>query len=105
MRWLVLFLVVLALGAGVWLTRAALQPIDYGVEGSVFLDPDKAAIAYVKAVPAHKGKEKLMAAILRNFTERTYKGQKVLGMMETTKLIAYTVPNNVSVGAISIRYP
>ena len=42
LRWLVLFLVVIALGAGTWVMRAALQPIDYGIDESVFLDPGKA---------------------------------------------------------------
>ena len=43
MRWLAFFLLVVVLGAGAWLVRAALQPIDYGIDASVFLDPDKAA--------------------------------------------------------------
>ena len=49
-------------------------------------DPAKAAAEYVKAVPAHAGKEKLMAAILRNFVERTYKGQEKLGMIDAKRL-------------------
>ena len=34
-------------------------------------EPEKAAAAYVKAVPLHKGKEKLMAAIFRNSRQRS----------------------------------
>ena len=49
-------------------------------------DPEKAAAEYVKAVPPHKGKEKLMAAIFRNFTQRTYAGQKKLGVMDPARL-------------------
>ncbi len=49
-------------------------------------DPAKAAAEYVKAVPQHKGKEGLMTAIFKNFTDRTYAGQKVLGMNDPAKL-------------------
>ena len=42
MRWLVLLLLVVILGAGAWLVSAALHPIDYGIDASVFLDPGKA---------------------------------------------------------------
>ena len=49
-------------------------------------DPAKAAAEYVKAVPQHKGKEKLMTAIFKNFTDRTYAGQKVLGMNDPATL-------------------
>ncbi len=48
--------------------------------------PAKAAAEYVKAVPMHKGKEKLMTAIFKNFTKRTYAGQKVLGMNDPARL-------------------
>ncbi len=43
MRWLVLFLLIVVLAAGAWLVRAALQPIDQGIDRSVFLDPEKGA--------------------------------------------------------------
>jgi len=63
------------------IVRATLKGVKFIMD-----DPEKAAAVYVKAVPAHKGKGKLMAAILRNFTERTYKGQKVLGMTDPRRL-------------------
>lgn len=49
-------------------------------------DPAKAAVEYVKAVPQHKGKEKLMEMIFKNFTDRTYAGQSVLGMNDPARL-------------------
>jgi NitT/TauT family transport system substrate-binding protein len=48
--------------------------------------PAQAAAAYVKAVPLHKGKEKLMTAIFRNFTRRAYAGQTTLGAMDPIQL-------------------
>jgi NitT/TauT family transport system substrate-binding protein len=48
--------------------------------------PAKAAAAYVKAMPVHKGKEKLMTLIFRNFTRRTYAGQTTLGEMDPIQL-------------------
>ena len=49
-------------------------------------DPSKAALAYVEASPAFKGKEELMKRILANYTERTYRGQSVLGAMDPQRL-------------------
>jgi NitT/TauT family transport system substrate-binding protein len=49
-------------------------------------DPQKAAIAYVESSPSFKGKEELMKKILTNYTERTYKGQSVLGAMDPQRL-------------------
>lgn len=63
------------------IVRATLKGVKFIMD-----NPDKAAAEYVKAVPLHKGKEKLMAAIFRNFTERTYKGQEKLGMMDPARL-------------------
>lgn len=63
------------------IVRATLKGVKFIMD-----DPDKAAAEYVKAVPAHAGKEKLMAAILRNFVERTYKGQEKLGMVDAKRL-------------------
>jgi NitT/TauT family transport system substrate-binding protein len=63
------------------MVRATLKGMKFIMD-----DPDKAAVEYVKAVPAHAGKEKLMAAILKNFVERTYKGQEKLGMIDPKRL-------------------
>ncbi len=49
-------------------------------------DPSKAALIYVEASPAFKGKEELMKRILANYTERTYKGQSTLGAMDPQRL-------------------
>lgn len=49
-------------------------------------DPQKAALVYVEASPSFKGKEELMKKILANYTERTYKGQSVLGAMDPQRL-------------------
>lgn len=60
------------------------------IKGMTFImsDPDKAAAEYVQAVPAHKGKDAQMSAILRNFTERTYKGQTKPGLIDEQRLAA-----------------
>ncbi|MCW5771492.1 MAG: ABC transporter substrate-binding protein [Rhodospirillaceae bacterium] len=63
------------------IVRATLKGVKFIMD-----DPDKAAAAYVKAVPAHAGKEKLMAEILRNFVERTYKGQTKLGLVDEKRM-------------------
>jgi NitT/TauT family transport system substrate-binding protein len=49
-------------------------------------DPNKAALVYVEASPAFKGKEELMKQILANYTERTYRGQSTLGAMDPQRL-------------------
>jgi NitT/TauT family transport system substrate-binding protein len=65
------------------MVRATLKGMKFIMD-----NPDKAAVEYVKAMPAHAGKEKLMAAILRNFVERTYKGQQKLGIIDAKRLEA-----------------
>lgn len=49
-------------------------------------DPDAAARIYVQAAPSFVGKEAQIAATLRNFVERTYRGQKVLGEIDADRL-------------------
>lgn len=49
-------------------------------------DPDAAAKVYVQATPSFAGKEAMIAATLRNFVERTYRGQKVLGEVDASRL-------------------
>ncbi len=63
------------------IVRATLKGVQFIMD-----DPDKAAAEYVKAVPAHAGKEKQMAATLRNFVERTYKGQGKLGLVDAKRI-------------------
>lgn len=65
------------------IVKATLKGVEF-----IMADPKKAAEVYVKAVPAHAGKEALMEATLRNFTERTYKGAGKLGMMDEARLDA-----------------
>jgi NitT/TauT family transport system substrate-binding protein len=52
----------------------------------VMHDPEKAALTYVEASPSFKGKEQLMAKILKNYTVRTYEGQSQLGAMDPERL-------------------
>ena len=59
------------------IVKATLRGMSY-----VMADPEKAAYTYVAASPSFKGKEQLMVKILKNYTERTYKGQKELGAMD-----------------------
>lgn len=63
------------------MVQGTLKAVKYMMD-----NPEKAAVEYVKAVPLHKGKEKLMAAIFQNFTKRTYAGQKKLGVMDPARL-------------------
>lgn len=49
-------------------------------------DPEAAARIYVQATPSFAGKEVQIAATLRNFVERTYRGQKVLGEVDAGRL-------------------
>ena len=65
------------------IVRATLKGMKFIMD-----DPDKAAAEYVKAVPAHAGKEKLMAQTLRNFVERTYKGQAKIGLVDEKRMVA-----------------
>jgi NitT/TauT family transport system substrate-binding protein len=63
------------------IVKATLRGMSY-----VMADPEKAAYTYVAASPSFKGKEQLMVKILKNYTERTYKGQKELGAMDPQRL-------------------
>jgi NitT/TauT family transport system substrate-binding protein len=63
------------------IVKATLRGMAY-----VMHDPAKAAQTYVEASPSFKGKEALMAKILKNYTVRTYEGQKELGAMDPERL-------------------
>jgi NitT/TauT family transport system substrate-binding protein len=63
------------------IVKATLRGMKYVMD-----DPAKAAVTYVAASPSFKGKEQLMVKILKNYTERTYKGQKELGAMDPQRL-------------------
>ncbi len=63
------------------IVKATLRGMKYVMD-----DPAKAAVTYVAASPSFKGKEQLMVKILKNYTERTYKGQKELGAMDPERL-------------------
>ncbi len=65
------------------IVRATLKGVQFIMD-----DPKKATAEYIKAVPAHAGKEALMEATLRNFIERTYKGQTKLGLIDEKRLSA-----------------
>ena len=52
----------------------------------IMTDSDGAAKVYVAAVPAHKGKEALMARIFKLYNQYTYGGQDVLGKMDEARL-------------------
>jgi len=54
----------------------------------VMKDPATAAREYVSFVPQHKGKEKMIEGIMRDYTARIYSGQAVLGAMDAKKLAA-----------------
>jgi NitT/TauT family transport system substrate-binding protein len=63
------------------IVQATLKGMKYIMD-----DPAKAAKTYAEAEPSFAGKEALLARILANYTERTYKGQKVLGEMDPKRL-------------------
>jgi NitT/TauT family transport system substrate-binding protein len=67
------------------LVRAMVQGTLKAIE-FIMKNPARAAAEYVKAAPMHKGKVTLMTEIFKNFTNRTYKGQKVLGMIDPARL-------------------
>lgn len=49
-------------------------------------DPPKATLAYLEAVPAHKGKEDFVQKTLRYYTTAVYPGQARAGAMDTGRL-------------------
>ena len=63
------------------IVKATLRGMQYVMD-----DPAKAAKAYVEASPSFAGKEELMKKVLTNYTERTYKGQSVLGAIDPQRL-------------------
>jgi NitT/TauT family transport system substrate-binding protein len=67
------------------LVRAVVKATLKGMR-TVMDDPAAAAKIYTKALPAFAGKEELMTQILRNFAERTYNGQQVLGETDPDRL-------------------
>ncbi|HWL04399.1 MAG TPA: ABC transporter substrate-binding protein [Xanthobacteraceae bacterium] len=69
------------------MVRAIVQATLKGMK-YVMDDPAKAAKAYVEASPSFKGQEDLMTKVLTNYTERTYKGQKVLGAVDPARMDA-----------------
>ena len=49
-------------------------------------DPQKAGLAYIEAVPAHKGKEEFVMKTLRYYATTVYPGQAKLGAMDSARL-------------------
>lgn len=67
------------------MVRAIVQATLKGMK-FVMDDPEAAAKVYVQATPSFAGKEAQIVATLRNFVERTYRGQKVLGEINAERL-------------------
>jgi NitT/TauT family transport system substrate-binding protein len=67
------------------MVKAIVQATLKGMQ-HIMDNPEQAALEYVKAAPAFAGKEDYMKKVLANYTERTYKGQKVIGEMDADKL-------------------
>ncbi|MBT7954335.1 MAG: ABC transporter substrate-binding protein [Rhodospirillaceae bacterium] len=63
------------------LVRATLKGMK-----DIMKDPDAASVAYVKAVPKHKGKEKQMASVFKLYNKFVYPGQKTVGEMDRARL-------------------
>ncbi|MGQ9370467.1 ABC transporter substrate-binding protein [Azospirillum sp. ST 5-10] len=63
------------------IVRATLKGMTYIME-----DPARAAKTYAQAEPSMAGKEELLTRIFANYTERTYKGQDVVGAMDAGRL-------------------
>ena len=49
-------------------------------------DPQKASLAYIEAVPAHKGKEDFILKTLRYYATTVYPGQAKLGAIDAARL-------------------
>jgi NitT/TauT family transport system substrate-binding protein len=67
------------------MVRAIVQATLKGMK-FVMDNPAKAAKAYMEAMPSFRGGEAKMRRILENYTERTYKGQKIIGEMDPERL-------------------
>ena len=65
------------------IVQASLRGLKYVMD-----DPVLAAKTYAQAFPSYEGKEELLTRIFRNYIERTYKGQKVLGETDPAVLAA-----------------
>ena len=63
------------------IVKATLRGMQYVID-----DPIKAAKTYVEASPSFAGKDELIKKVLTNYTERTYKGQAVLGATDPARL-------------------
>lgn len=63
------------------LVRATLKGMN-----DIMKDPKGAVADYVKAVPAHKGKEAYIAEVFALYNQYVYPGQKVLGAMDAERL-------------------
>ena len=65
------------------LVRASLKGLK-----DIMDNPQGVVADYIKAVPQHKGREKLMARTFALFNRDVYPGQKVLGEMDEARLAA-----------------
>jgi NitT/TauT family transport system substrate-binding protein len=63
------------------LVRATLRGMK-----DIMADPRAAAMAYVKAVPAHAGKADQMTGVFEIYARNVYAGQKQLGAMDAARL-------------------
>jgi NitT/TauT family transport system substrate-binding protein len=63
--------------------QASLQGMKYVMD-----DPQKAADAYIAALPAFQGKKQLMTQILADYVKRTYQGQKTIGAIDPATMAA-----------------
>jgi len=52
----------------------------------IMKDPDAALQSYIKAIPAHKGREAEMKQVFELYNKYVYGGQKVLGQMDAERL-------------------
>lgn len=63
------------------IVAATLKAVKYITD-----DPQRAAAAYVAAMPSYEGKEKLVEKILKQYVAHVYGGQKVPGEMDPARL-------------------
>jgi NitT/TauT family transport system substrate-binding protein len=65
--------------------RAIVQASLHGMK-DIMDNPEQAAKTFAAAVPSYAGKEAMVARMLKNYVELTFKGQKVLGETDPATL-------------------
>lgn len=85
------------------MVRAIVQATLKGMR-FVMDDPEAATKIYIRSVPSFDGKEDVVLRMFKNFTERTYKGQKTIGETDP-ELLAQIQKSYVNLGIVYKEAP